>query len=95
MTANLQTIAHVHQGVLEALVAKLASLGLVERRELVELGFRGFLGLFVVGFLLWVIVKPVDGRKFSDVNDNAVFWHFVVVTWVLVYVMVYWVPRWL
>jgi cytochrome c oxidase subunit 3 len=42
-----------------------------------------------------VFVKPVDGRKFSDVNDNAVFWHFIVVTWVIVYVMVYWVPRWL
>ena len=37
MTENLQTIAYVHQGVLEALVAKLASLGLVDRRELVEL----------------------------------------------------------
>jgi len=37
MTENMRTIAHVHQGVLEALVAKLASLGLVDRRELVEL----------------------------------------------------------
>ena len=37
MTENLRTIAHVHQGVLEALVAKLASLGLLDRRELVEL----------------------------------------------------------
>jgi len=42
-----------------------------------------------------VFLKPVDGRKFSDVNDNAVFWHFVVVTWVLVYAIVYWVPRWI
>lgn len=42
-----------------------------------------------------VFLKPVDGRKFSDVNDNAVFWHFVVATWVAVYVVVYWVPRWL
>jgi hypothetical protein len=37
VTENLQTIAYVHQGVLEALLAKLASLGLVDRRELVEL----------------------------------------------------------
>lgn len=42
-----------------------------------------------------VFAKPVDGRKFSDCDDNAVFWHFIVVTWVVVYVMVYWVPRWL
>ena len=41
-----------------------------------------------------VFAKPVDGRKFSDVDDNAVFWHFIVVTWVLVYAIVYWVPRW-
>ena len=41
-----------------------------------------------------VFAKTVDGRKFSDVNDNAVFWHFIVATWVLVYVIVYWVPRW-
>ena len=31
---------------------------------------------------------------FLDCDDNAVFWHFIVVTWVVVYVMVYWVPRW-
>jgi heme/copper-type cytochrome/quinol oxidase subunit 3 len=41
-----------------------------------------------------VFLKPVDGRKFSDVDDNAAFWHFVVVTWVIVYVVMYWVPRW-
>jgi cytochrome c oxidase subunit III len=41
-----------------------------------------------------VFLKPVDGRKFSDVDDNALFWHFIVVTWVVVYVIVYWVPRW-
>lgn len=42
-----------------------------------------------------VFLKPVDGRKFSDVDDNAVFWHFIVATWVAVYLIVYWVPRWL
>jgi cytochrome c oxidase subunit 3 len=41
-----------------------------------------------------VFLKPIDGRKFSDVDDNAVFWHFIVVTWVVTYVIVYWVPRW-
>jgi heme/copper-type cytochrome/quinol oxidase subunit 3 len=38
--------------------------------------------------------QPIDGRKLSDVEDNADFWHFVVATWVLIYVLVYWVPRW-
>jgi len=41
-----------------------------------------------------VFLKPVDGRKFSDVEDNAAFWHFVVATWLIAYVVVYWVPRW-
>ena len=38
--------------------------------------------------------KPMDGRKFSDVTDNALYWHFIVATWVLVYVLVYLVPLW-
>jgi cytochrome c oxidase subunit III len=44
--------------------------------------------------MVMVFVKPVDGRKFSDVEDNALFWHFIVATWVVVYAVVYWVPRW-
>jgi len=42
-----------------------------------------------------VFLKPVDGRKFSDCDDNAAFWHWLVGTWVLVYILMYWVPRWL
>lgn len=42
-----------------------------------------------------VFLKPVDGRKFADCDDNAAFWHFLVVTWIIVYVVMYWVPRWL
>ena len=39
--------------------------------------------------------KRFDGRKFSDVADNAVYWHFIVWSWVVLYVVVYWTPRWL
>ena len=39
-------------------------------------------------------VKPFDGRKFSDVADNALYWHFIVWSWVLLYGVVYWTPRW-
>jgi cytochrome c oxidase subunit 3 len=42
-----------------------------------------------------VFVKRVDGRKFSDVADNALYWHFIVWSWVVLYVVVYWTPRWL
>jgi len=42
-----------------------------------------------------VFVKPVDGRKFSDVADNALYWHFIVWSWAVLYLVVYWTPRWL
>jgi cytochrome c oxidase subunit III len=39
-------------------------------------------------------VKTFDGRKFSDVADNALYWHFIVWSWVVLYAVVYWTPRW-
>ena len=41
-----------------------------------------------------VFTHKVDGRRFSDISDNAMYWHFVVATWLPIYVLVYWVPRW-
>jgi heme/copper-type cytochrome/quinol oxidase subunit 3 len=32
-------------------------------------------------------------RRFSDVNDNAVYWDFVVVSWLPIYGLIYWFPR--
>jgi heme/copper-type cytochrome/quinol oxidase subunit 3 len=32
-------------------------------------------------------------RRFGDVEDNALCWNFVVLTWVPLYVCIYWVPR--
>ena len=40
-------------------------------------------------------LKKFDGRKFSDAADNALYWHFIVWSWVVLYVVVYWTPRWL
>jgi heme/copper-type cytochrome/quinol oxidase subunit 3 len=40
-------------------------------------------------------VRPLDGRRFSDVEDNATYWHFVVVAWLVLYLVIYWLPRWL
>jgi cytochrome c oxidase subunit 3 len=45
--------------------------------------------LAVLAFL-----HPLDGRKFSDVEDNATYWHFVVVAWLVLYMLIYWLPRW-
>jgi heme/copper-type cytochrome/quinol oxidase subunit 3 len=32
-------------------------------------------------------------RRFGDVQDNAVYWNFVVVTWLPIYGCIYWIPR--
>jgi cytochrome c oxidase subunit III len=33
------------------------------------------------------------GRRFVDTAENALYWHFIVGSWLLVYGMIYWVPR--
>jgi heme/copper-type cytochrome/quinol oxidase subunit 3 len=32
-------------------------------------------------------------RRFGDVQDNAMYWNFVVLTWLPIYGCVYWIPR--
>lgn len=32
-------------------------------------------------------------RRFGDVQDNAMYWNFVVVAWLPIYVCIYWIPR--
>lgn len=34
-----------------------------------------------------------NARRFGDVADNAMYWNFVVLTWLPMYVCLYWVPR--
>ena len=34
-----------------------------------------------------------NGRRFSDVSDNAFYWDFVVLSWLPIYFLIYWVPR--
>jgi cytochrome c oxidase subunit 3 len=34
-----------------------------------------------------------NGRRFSDVSDNAFYWDFVVLSWLPLYALIYWVPR--
>jgi len=47
----------------------------------------------VLAALSWT--PHMDGRKFSDVSDNALYWRFIVWSWVALYVVIYWTPRWL
>lgn len=32
-------------------------------------------------------------RRFGDVSDNALYWNFVVITWLPIYACLYWIPR--
>jgi len=34
-----------------------------------------------------------SGKRFSDVADNAFYWDFVVISWVVLYLVIYWFPR--
>ena len=36
---------------------------------------------------------PIEGRRFVDVAENAVYWDFVVLAWVPIYAVLYWAPR--
>jgi cytochrome c oxidase subunit III len=33
------------------------------------------------------------GRRFVDTSENALYWHFIVASWLLVYAVIYWAPR--
>jgi cytochrome c oxidase subunit III len=47
------------------------------------------------GFMtLFLFTHPVDTERFSDVDDNTAYWDFVVLTWIPIYLLVYWAPRW-
>jgi cytochrome c oxidase subunit 3 len=34
-----------------------------------------------------------NDRRFSDVSDNAFYWDFVVASWLVLYLLIYWFPR--
>ena len=34
-----------------------------------------------------------NARRFGDISDNAMYWNFVVVTWLPMYACLYWIPR--
>ena len=36
---------------------------------------------------------PLEGKRFADVSENAVYWYFVVLSWLPIYLVIYWAPR--
>lgn len=51
---------------------------------------------FIDTFFLTVFLftHPVDNERFSDTDDNAGYWAFIVFFWAAYYVLIYWAPRW-
>ena len=36
---------------------------------------------------------PLEGKRFVDVSENAMYWYFVVLSWLPIYAVIYWAPR--
>jgi cytochrome c oxidase subunit III len=36
---------------------------------------------------------PLEGRRYGDISENAMYWYFVVFSWLPIYAVVYWAPR--
>jgi cytochrome c oxidase subunit III len=47
----------------------------------------------VLAALMFTPHGPTE-RRFGDVSENALYWRFVWLTWLPIYLMIYWVPRW-
>jgi len=45
----------------------------------------------VLGVLL--VTGPLEGKRFGDVAENALYWNFVVIAWVPIYAIIYIAPR--
>ena len=47
--------------------------------------------------VLYVLIftAHVEPKRLVDVSENALYWYFVVLSWLPVYLIVYWAPRWL
>ena len=43
---------------------------------------------------LMFTMHSAEGRRLVDVAENAMYWRFVLLTWLPLYFMIYWVPRW-
>jgi cytochrome c oxidase subunit 3 len=42
---------------------------------------------------VFTFTHEVDTDRFSDVTDNCLYWHFVVLAWLPIHALIYWIPR--
>jgi heme/copper-type cytochrome/quinol oxidase subunit 3 len=50
-----------------------------------------FLDSLVLAVLMFT--GPIEEHRFVDVEENAVYWYFVVLAWLPIYGVIYWAPR--
>jgi len=43
---------------------------------------------------VWLFTHEIGDDQYSDVEDDSNYWSFVVLAWLPIYLLVYWVPRW-
>jgi cytochrome c oxidase subunit 3 len=43
--------------------------------------------------LVLMFIGPITGRRFVDVSENALYWYFVVISWLPIYAVIYLAPR--
>ena len=41
-----------------------------------------------------VFTGPLEGKRFGDVSENALYWFFVVASWLPLYAVIHGAPRW-
>lgn len=46
-----------------------------------------------VALTVFTYTHEADENRFSDIADNCLYWHFVVLAWLPIYGLVYWTPR--
>jgi cytochrome c oxidase subunit 3 len=51
-----------------------------------------FVGTCILTAILFT--HSLDSERFSDVDDDAIYWAFVVACWIPIYLLIYWAPRW-
>ncbi len=40
-----------------------------------------------------MFIGPVEEQRFVDVSENSIYWYFVVLSWPVIYGVIYWAPR--
>jgi len=43
--------------------------------------------------MVLMFTGPIEGRRHVDIAENALYWYFVVYSWIPIYLVLYWMPR--